>query len=156
MPYGINYPGHRKHHFECDRNRVIGKELEEVKMKQFEIGKTYFDTWACDSDSISTIKIVGRSAKMVTFERNGKTRRARIYTDANGEYIIPDHYSMACVYRAERELLPEEPKTEQASVVTEYTVSPELVAFAIRNALFGSAKKADFLTAVVTGSKGVN
>ena len=45
-------------------------------MKQFEIGKTYFDTWACDSDSISTIKIVGRSAKMVTFERCGKTRRA--------------------------------------------------------------------------------
>lgn len=86
-------------------------------MKQFEIGKTYYDRWACDSDSISTIKIVGRSEKMVTFERNGKTRRARIYTDSNGEYIIPDHYSMACVYRAERELIPEEPK---ASVVIDY------------------------------------
>lgn len=125
-------------------------------MKQFEIGKTYFDTWACDSDSISTIKIVGRSAKMVTFERCGKTRRARIYTDSRGEYIMPDHYSMACVYRAERELLPEEPKTEQATVVTDYTVSPDLLAFGLLKAITGQARQADFLAAVVTGSKGVN
>ena len=122
-------------------------------MKQFEIGKTYYDTWACNSDSISTIKIVGRSAKMVTFERCGKTRRAKILTDANGEYIIPDHYSMACVYRAERELIPEEPK---APVVTDYTVSPDLIAFSLLKAITGQAKQADFLTAVVTGSKGVN
>ena len=122
-------------------------------MKQFEIGKTYYDTWACNSDSISTIKIVGRSAKMVTFERNGKTRRARIYTDSHGEYIMPDHYSMACVYRAERELIPEAPK---APVVTDYTVSPDLIAFSLLKAITGRAKQADFLTAVVTGSKGVN
>ena len=122
-------------------------------MKQFEIGKTYFDTWACNSDSISTIKIVGRSEKMVTFERNGKTRRAKIYTDSNGEYIIPDHYSMACVYRAERELMPEQPKTP---VVTDYTVSPDLIAFSLLKAITGQVRQADFLTAVVTGSKGVN
>ena len=125
-------------------------------MKQFEIGKTYFDTWACDTDTISTIKIVGRSEKMVTFERNGKTRRARIYTDSHGEYIMPDHYSMACIYRAERELIPEAPKAAQAPVVTDYTVSSDLVAFSLLKAIAGSAKQADFLTAVVTGSKGVN
>ena len=125
-------------------------------MKQFEIGKTYFDTWACDSDSISTIKIVGRSAKMVTFERCGKTRRARIYTDSHGEYIMPDHYSMACVYRAERELLPEEPKTEQAPVVTDYTVSPDLIAFSLLKAVAGTAKQADFLTSIITSSKGIS
>lgn len=122
-------------------------------MKQFEIGKTYYDTWACDSDSISTIKIVGRSEKMVTFERCGEIRRAKIYTDANGEYIIPDRYSMACVYRAERELIPEEPK---APVVTDYTVSPDLIAFSFMKAIAGQFKQADFLAAVVTGSKGVN
>ena len=126
-------------------------------MKQFEIGKTYYDTWACDSDSISTIKIVGRSEKMVTFERNGKTRRAKILTDANGEYIIPDHYSMACVYRAERELIPEAPKTEQAPVVTGYTVSADLLAYSFLGTLTGAlnAKQSDFLTAVITASKGV-
>lgn len=125
-------------------------------MKQFEIGHTYYDTWACDSDSISTIKIVGRSAKMVTFERCGKTRRARIYTDSHGEYIIPDHYSMACVYRAERELLPEDPQTPEAPKITDYTVSPDLIAFSLLKAITCQAKQADFLAAVVTGSKGVN
>lgn len=124
-------------------------------MKQFEIGKTYFDTWACDSDSISTIKIVGRSAKMVTFERNGKTRRARIYTDSHGEYIMPDHYSMACVYRAEREMIPEDHKVELDPVVTDYTVSPDLIAFSILKAIAGTAKQADFLTAIITNSKGI-
>lgn len=124
-------------------------------MKQFEIGKTYFDTWACDSDSISTIKIVGRSKKMVTFERNGKTRRARIYTDSHGEYIMPDHYSMACIYRAERELIPEAPKAAQTPVVTDYTVSPDLIDFSLLKAITGQAKQADFLIAVVTNSKGI-
>lgn len=126
-------------------------------MKQFEIGKTYFDTWACDSDSISTIKIVGRSAKMVTFERNGKTRRARIYTDNRGEYIMPDHYSMACVYRAERELLPEEPTAETpAPAAADYTISPDLIAYSLLKAVSGAnAKTCDFLTAIITNSKGI-
>lgn len=130
-------------------------------MKQFEIGHTYFDTWACDSDSISTIKIVGRSAKMVTFERCGKTRRAKIYTDSHGEYIMPDHYSMACIYRAERELLPEEPEAveEPAAPATpanrRYTVSADLIAFSVLKAMTGSMKQADFLAAVATASQGV-
>lgn len=125
-------------------------------MKQFEIGHTYYDTWACDSDSISTIKIVGRSAKMVTFERNGKTRRARIYTDSHGEYIMPDHYSMACIYRAERELLPEEPKASEDPAIAEYTISPDLITFGLLKAITGQAKQADFLTAVITASKGLS
>lgn len=125
-------------------------------MKRFEIGKTYYDTWACDSDSISTIKIVGRSAKMVTFERCGKTRRAKIYTDNNGEYIIPDHYSMACVYRAERELLPEDPEAEPTPVITDYDVSPCLIELALRKICTGNVRQADFLTAVITQSKGVH
>lgn len=128
-------------------------------MKKFEIGHEYFDTWACDSDSISVIKIVKRSAKMVTFERCGVTRRAKIYTDSHGEYIIPDHYSMACVYRAERELLPEEPETieDSAPVITDYTVSADLIAFSFAAVISNSinAKQADFLTSVITASKGV-
>lgn len=126
-------------------------------MKKFEIGHTYYDTWACDSDSISTIKIVGRSEKMVTFERCGKTRRAKIYTDNRGEYIMPDHYSMACVYRAERELIPEEPveAPAPAPAITGYTVSADLIAMAFAKGLTGAAKQAGFLTAVITASRGV-
>lgn len=124
-------------------------------MKQFEIGHTYYDTWACDSDSISKIKIVGRSSHFVSFERNGKTRRAKIYTDSNGEYIMPDHYSMACVYRAERELLQEAPEAPTAPAITDYTISPDLIAFSLLKAVAGTAKQADFLATIITNSNGI-
>lgn len=81
-------------------------------MKKFEIGKTYFDRYACDHNAISTITVIGRSAKMITFERDGQTRRAKIYTDDGDEYIMPDHYSMACVYCAGREMVNGTPNDE--------------------------------------------
>lgn len=123
-------------------------------MKKFEVGHTYFDQYACDHETLSTIKIVKRTAKTVTFERHGKTRRAKLYEDCNGEYIIPDHYSMACVYRAERELLDEEPEQE---VITDYAVSENLLVLTagekIIEQLFGGSnfrkKELDFLIALV-------
>ena len=123
-------------------------------MKKFEIGHTYFDTWACDSDSISTIKIVGRSAQFVTFERAGKTRRAKIYTDSHGEYITPDRYSMACVYRAERELLPDSEPVEEAQPVTSYTVSDKLVELIVLGLISGriNRRQHDFLVRLVNGA----
>ena len=122
-------------------------------MKKFEVGHTYFDQYACDHETISTIKIIKRTPKTVVFERNGKTRRAKLYEDANGEYIIPDHYSMACVYRAERELLDEEPEQE---VITDYAVSENLLVLTagekIIEQLFGGSnfrkKELDFLIAL--------
>lgn len=122
-------------------------------MKKFEVGHTYFDQYACDHETLSTIKIVKRTAKTVTFERHGKTRRAKLYEDCNGEYIIPDHYSMACVYRAERELLGEEPEQE---VITDYAVSENLLVLTagekIIEQLFGGSnfrkKELDFLIAL--------
>ncbi len=73
-------------------------------MKMFEVGKEYFDTSACDSDCVYVIKITKRTEKTVTFSRNGKERRAKLFCDDRGEYIIPDRYSMAPVFRAEREV----------------------------------------------------
>lgn len=84
-------------------------------MKKFEIGKEYFDTSACDHECVFTIKIVKRTDKTVTFERDGKTRRAKLFSDERGEYIIPDRYSMAPVFRAEREVQPEEHAEESAN-----------------------------------------
>lgn len=84
-------------------------------MKKFEIGKEYFDTSACNHECVFTIKIVKRTDKTVTFERNGKTRRAKLFSDERGEYIIPDRYSMAPVFRAEREVQPEEHAEESAN-----------------------------------------
>ena len=36
-----------------------------------------------------------------------KTRRAKLFFDERGEYIIPERYSMAPVFRAENEVQPE-------------------------------------------------
>lgn len=88
-------------------------------MKKFEIGKEYFDRSACNHDCIFTIKIIKRTEKTVTFERNGKTRRAKLFFDERGEYIIPERYSMAPVFRAENEVQPEEePRVEEVTAET--------------------------------------
>lgn len=64
-------------------------------MATFEIGKKYFTTSACDHNCVFVVEIVKRTAKTVTFRRDGQERRAKIYTDHDGEYIIPERYSMA-------------------------------------------------------------
>lgn len=92
-------------------------------MKKFEIGKVYFDTSACDHECVFKVEIVGRSDKMVTFRRDNRVRRAKIYTDDNGEYITPDRYSMAPVFRASREWS-NEPEAATAA-------APEVVAVAM-------------------------
>ena len=66
-------------------------------MAIFEVGKKYYDTSACDHNCIFVVEIVKRTAKTVTFRRGGQERRAKIHTDNNGEYIIPERYSMAPV-----------------------------------------------------------
>ncbi len=69
-------------------------------MSTFEVGKSYYTTSACDHNCVFVVEIVKRTAKTVTFRRDGQERRAKIYTDHNGEYIVPERYSMAPVFRA--------------------------------------------------------
>lgn len=69
----------------------------------FEVGKRYFDTHANNHESISVIEIVKRTNKTVTFRKDGKERRTKIHKDKQGEFLIPDNYSMGCVYRPSRE-----------------------------------------------------
>ena len=96
-------------------------------MKKFEIGKEYFDTSACDHNCVFTVKIVKRTDKTVTFERNGKTRRTKLFSDERGEYIIPYRYSMAPVFRAEREVQPEEPAEESAAAPAAEDAAPSKI-----------------------------
>lgn len=74
-------------------------------MSIFEVGKSYYTTSACDHNCVFVVEIVKRTAKTVTFRRDGQERRAKIYTDHDGEYIIPERYSMAPVFRASSEYL---------------------------------------------------
>lgn len=77
-------------------------------MNKFEIGKEYFSRSVCDSNCIFTIKITGRTAKTVSYDYMGESRRSKIRVDESGEYIRPDRYSMAPVFRAAREIQAEE------------------------------------------------
>lgn len=77
-------------------------------MNKFEIGKEYFSRSICNSDCVFTIKITGRTAKTVSYEYMGESRRSKIRVDESGEYIQPDRYSMAPVFRAAREIQAEE------------------------------------------------
>ena len=143
-------------------------------MKKFEVGHVYFDQYACDHETLTTIKIIKRTAKTVTFERNGKTHRAKLYENADGEYIIPDHYSMAPVYRAERELLDEEPEQPAAADNTirfpaaaqapaaGYSVAGLLVDYTMREMVLSifdksdlRAKELDFLAALTDRASSV-
>ena len=82
-------------------------------MNTFEIGKEYFSRSICNYDCIFTIKITGRTAKTVSYEYMGDSRRSKIRVDDSGEYIQPDRYSMAPVFRAAREIQEEEAPTAE-------------------------------------------
>lgn len=70
---------------------------------KMEIGKTYYCRSIGDHNCIFTLKVVGRTAKMATFiDTFGHLRRSKIYIDDRGyEYLMPDHYSFAPVFRAD-------------------------------------------------------
>ena len=95
-------------------------------MTTFEIGKKYYDTSACDHNCVFVIEITKRTAKTVTYLRNDVERRAKIYIDRDGEYIIPERYSMAPVFRACREYV--EAHTEE--VPAETTGTPTVTVLA--------------------------
>jgi hypothetical protein len=45
--------------------------------------------------------VINRTAKMATIQRDGKTSKTKIHTDCSGfEYLRPDNYSMAPIFRA--------------------------------------------------------
>ena len=70
---------------------------------KFEPGKTYYDTSAFDHYCVFEISVMSRSKKMLTIiDHDGHKRRCKIHMDAEGEFILPDRYSMAPVFRASR------------------------------------------------------
>lgn len=110
-------------------------------MTTFEVGKKYYDTSACDHNCVFVVEIVKRTAKTVAFRRDGQERRAKIYTDSNGEYIIPERYSMAPVFRASREYVEAPEEAEEA------TAAPDPMAAYIPQA----AQPADHPSVVMVG-----
>ena len=78
------------------------KAAEKKAETSFEIGGKYYSRSICDHECIFAIEVIKRTAKTVTYNYEGRTRRSTIHHDENGEYIRPDNYSMAPVFRATR------------------------------------------------------
>ena len=94
-------------------------------MTKFEAGKKYSFEWYCEDSKTSTLTVISRTAKMVVINYNGEQKRKKIYTDANGEYIMPTgSYSMAPICRAEDVKETEntqEENTQEENTMTEVT-----------------------------------
>lgn len=94
-------------------------------MKQFEIGKKYYTTSACDHNCIFVVEIVKRTDKTVTIIEDGKKRRTKLFSNQDSEYIIPNRYSMAPIFYATREhVIP--PKQAELDNVSALHCSPKI------------------------------
>ncbi len=114
-------------------------------MNKFEIGKEYFSRSICNHDCVFTIKITKRTAKTVSYEYMGESRRSKIRVDDSGEYIQPDRYSMAPVFRASREI-----QAEEAPAVVEKPTAPApIVEDAVPSKIVTISQPADDGTVIV-------
>ena len=62
----------------------------------------YVTNSICDSNCFFELFVIKRTAKTATIRYNGEVRRTKIKTDCSGiEYLRPDDYSMAPIFKAE-------------------------------------------------------
>ena len=74
-----------------------------IKFK-FEINNTYESRSICDNECIFKINVISRTAKTISYKYLNQVRRSSVKFDSQGnEYIKPDNYSMAPIFRAERQ-----------------------------------------------------
>lgn len=74
-------------------------------MKKFIPGKVYQTRSVCDHDCLFEITVAKRTEKTLFYIYEGETKKSKIKYADDGEYIRPDNYSMAPVFRASRELI---------------------------------------------------
>lgn len=127
-------------------------------MMQFEIGKTYTMRSICDHDCVWEYTVTKRTAQTVTITDGKNTQTCRISKRVSeyrgAETIYPlGQYSMSPSLTADNERIAKVP----AVVVTDYTISADLLAFGFIGSISGrlSNKQNDFLMAVVDNAKGV-
>ena len=90
-----------------------------MQKSKFIVGESDSRRSICDSDCISYIKIIFRSAKMVTAEDSfGRTRRYKILDIGDAEYIKAGNYSMAGGWSSSNIC-----KTEESTPVTSAELS---------------------------------
>jgi len=72
-------------------------------MTKFIPGETYYDRSACDHDCIFSFTIISRTAKTITFEYHGETKKRGLYVYDGVEQFRPfGTYSMCAIVGADR------------------------------------------------------
>jgi hypothetical protein len=69
-------------------------------MDKFEIGRAYRAASACDSECVYVITVAGRTPRCIRYVCGGREWLSRICIAGGGEYVRPDSWSMATVFRA--------------------------------------------------------
>jgi hypothetical protein len=69
-------------------------------MKRITPGSILTARSICDYDCIFAIRVVSRTERTAVFTRYGKISRTKIRRDESGEYLRPDSFSMAPIFRA--------------------------------------------------------
>lgn len=72
-------------------------------MKVFQIGEVCKTRAVGDHNLEYSIEVVSRTEKTLTYIYEGVKRRSKIQTNDEGEFVIPERYSMAPVFRASSE-----------------------------------------------------
>jgi hypothetical protein len=74
----------------------------ETKQTQITAGQTLITRSSGDYDCVFSLQVISRTAKMATIKWQGQTRRAKIHSFDGIEYVQPENYSMAPIFRADR------------------------------------------------------
>jgi hypothetical protein len=54
----------------------------------------------CDHTCVFTLKVIERKNMWAKINYNGKESRTKIHVDDRGEFLMPERYSMAPIFRA--------------------------------------------------------
>ena len=89
-------------------------------VKKFEVGKSYYCRSFCDYDCIFTIDIIERKGNKITLKSwDNSIRKKIVKVDNDGvEWFRYDRYSMAPIYRANKETAPEEVIKKEVETTT--------------------------------------
>lgn len=75
-------------------------------MKKIIANQTLTSRSICDYNCIFSVKVISRKGNFATIEESGNTKRTKVYTDNEGnEYLQPEKYSMAPIFRAITEII---------------------------------------------------
>jgi hypothetical protein len=77
------------------------KQNEVMKMKKFEVGKTYSTRSICDSECIFSFEVLKRTAKQITLKHHNEVFKRGVYIYDGAEHCKPfGSYSMCPIIEA--------------------------------------------------------